>query len=306
VAAPLKRPDKVLFPDVGIDKRGLLEYLEAVAPALLRHVRRRPLVLQRFPDGVSGAGFYQKRAGRSFPPSIERVTVESSRGPVDHLVLRREADLAALADQAVVTLHRWGSRVPDVRRPDVLVFDLDPPGEEFAPVRRAAFLVRALLEEELGLAAFVQTTGAKGAHVVVPVRPEQDFHRLRAFATTAARILEARHPDSLTTAFRKAARGGRLFLDVRRNAWAQTAVAPYSPRARPGAPVATPVTWEELARPSLHARSFDLRTVPERLRAEGDPWQRIAQHARPLEPRWGALEALAGDISRSLGRSVRT
>ncbi|RCV49529.1 non-homologous end-joining DNA ligase [Marinitenerispora sediminis] len=270
-------PDKELFGRGGPTKRDLVRHYRAVAPLMLPHIRGRPLALERFPDGIEAEGFYQKRRPQHAPPWVRGVRVR--RGDSDSTTMVVCDDLATLlwlADQAVVTPHPWLSRADDLRRPDRLIFDLDPPGDDFPAARRAAYDVREVLAE-LELACYVMTTGSRGVHVVVPIRPELDFDDVKELARGVADTAAARHPDRLTTRVRRNQRGGRLFVDILRNAYAQLAVAPYAVRPRPGAPVATPLEWAELDGISS-ARAWTLRTIGDRL--DADPWHGMARHAR--------------------------
>ncbi len=289
----LSHPDKVLFPGVGITKGDLAGYYRELAPVMLPYLEDRPLSLQRFPDGIDGDGFYQKEAGGHFPDFVDRVTVKKEGGSVHQVVCNKAATLVYLAGQAVITPHPWLSRTGRLHRPDLLVFDLDPPGEGFEPVKRAARDVREMLEE-IGLISFVKTTGSKGLHVVAPLDRSADFDAVRALARDAARLLAARHPDRLTVEVRKDKRKGRLFLDTARNAYAQTAVAPYAVRALPGAPVAAPLDWEELGDGKLDARSYTLQNVRRRLGQREDPWKGMMRRARSIEGPRGKLDRLLG------------
>ncbi len=286
--------DKVLFPDAGITKGELIDYYEQAWDFMRPFLRDRALVMQRFPDGIAEDGFYQKQVGEHFPAWIRTTTVAKQGGEQDLVVCDRKAALAYLANQACVTPHLWLSRVDRPDRPDQLVVDLDPPGRDFEPVRRAALACRQLLEE-LELPSFVKTTGSKGLHVLVPLDRRQDFDGVRAFAHDAMELLAARHPDALTTEQRKEKRRGRLYLDVGRNAYAQTAVAPYAVRALPEAPVATPLDWDEVPRRSLHARSYTLKTLFRRTAQRDDPWAGLRRRARSLTAARRRLDALRGE-----------
>lgn len=240
------RPDKVLFPvgEGGTEeytKGDLVDYHRAAAPFMLPHLRGRPLMLERHPDGVDGPRFMQKNTPEHYPEWIDRVEVGKEGGTVCHTVCDDSATLVYLADQAALTLHRWLSRTGRLDRPDRMVFDLDPAQDDFEAVRAAARLLAGLLDE-LKLPSAPMTTGSRGLHVVVPLDGRQDFDDVREFARAVADVLAAAHPDRLTTAARKKDRGDRLYLDIQRNAYAQTAVAPLTVRARPGAPVATPIS----------------------------------------------------------------
>ncbi|MFC8569324.1 non-homologous end-joining DNA ligase [Streptomyces sp. NPDC057245] len=295
------RPDKVLFPAGAGEgqehseeyeeytKGDLVDYYRAVAPFMLPHLRGRPLMLERHPDGVDGPQFMQKNTPEHYPDWIERVEVGKEGGTVCHTVCGDSATLLYLADQAALTLHRWLSRTGKADRPDRMVFDLDPSGDDFEQVRSAARLLGGLLDE-LRLPSALMTTGSRGLHVVVPLTPHQDFDAVREFARNVADVLAAAHPDRLTTAARKKDRGDRLYLDIQRNAYAQTAVAPFTVRARPGAPVATPVSWDQLDDPALHARRWTIENAVEQARTR--PWAGIMSRARSLGPAGRRLNAL--------------
>lgn len=291
----LTHPDRPYFPDAGITKGDVVDYYRRVADVMLPHLRGRPLTLQRFPEGIEGEGFFQKEASEHFPDWIERVSVEKEDGRVRHALVEDAAGLVYLANQGTLTFHTWLSRADRLRTPDRLIFDLDPPatddgkGEDFRPVREGARALRELLEG-LGLPSFVMTTGSKGLHVAVPLRREGDFDEVRAFARGAAERLAADHPDRFTVEQRKAKRRGRVFLDFLRNGYAQTAVAPYSVRARPGAPVATPLDWSELGSGELRPDRYTVRNLFRRLAQKDDPWAEIEAEAVSLE---GAAERLA-------------
>ncbi|NUS30393.1 MAG: ATP-dependent DNA ligase [Streptomyces sp.] len=291
------RPDKVLFPGSGETKEytkgDLADYYRAVAPFMLPHLRGRPLMLERHPDGVDGPRFMQKNTPESYPDWVTRVEVPKEGGTVCHTVCDDSATLLHLADQACLTLHRWLSRVGRLERPDRMVFDLDPSdeGDDFAPVRSAAELLGELLDE-LRLPSALMTTGSRGLHVVVPVNGHDDFDEVRAFAKDVADLLVAGHPDRFTTAARKKDRGDRLYLDIQRNAYAQTAVAPYTVRARPGAPVATPMSWSQLDDPGLDARRWTIEDAVDQART--NPWAGVMGRGRALGPARRRLNAMRG------------
>ncbi|MGW3971692.1 non-homologous end-joining DNA ligase [Streptomyces ardesiacus] len=290
------RPEKVLFPagDGGAEeytKGDLVDYCRAVAPFMLPHLRGRPLMLERHPDGIDGPRFMQKNTPEHYPEWIRRVEVGKEGGTVCHTVCDDSATLVHLADQAALTLHRWLSRTGRLDRPDCMVFDLDPAGDDFETVRSAAGLLGELLGE-LRLPSAPMTTGSRGLHVVVPLDGRQDFDDVREFARAVADVLAAAHPDRLTTAARKKDRGDRLYLDIQRNAYAQTAVAPFTVRALPGAPVATPFTWDQLDDPGLHARRWTVADAVDQARTR--PWSGLTARTRALGPARRRLNALRG------------
>ncbi|MFE0254024.1 non-homologous end-joining DNA ligase [Streptomyces sp. NPDC059010] len=291
----VKRVGKVLFPGDGgaeeYTKGDLVDYHRSVAPFMLPHLRGRPLMLERHPDGVDGPRFMQKNTPDHYPEWITRFEVPKEDGTVCHTVCDDIATLVYLTDQACLTLHRWLSRTSDIDRPDRLVFDLDPADDDFEQVRQAARLLGELLDE-LGLPSAPMTTGSRGLHIVVPLTGHHDFDEVREFAKDVAGALESAHPDRLTTAARKKDRGDRLYLDVQRNAYAQTAVVPYTVRARPGAPVATPLTWDDLEDPELDARRWSIADAVRQART--DPWSGLMRRGRALGPARRRLDALRG------------
>lgn len=279
----IKREDKVLFPGEEITKGDLLEYYETVSSAMLPHLADRPLTLQRFPDGVDEEGFFQKSVPDHFPDWISTVRVPLSDGGSQTQVMAgNQATLVYLANQAAITPHMWLSRKDDLSTPDRLVFDLDPAGEDYAPVKEGARRLREMMEA-VGLAAFFMTTGGSGGHVWCPIRREAGFQEVRDFAEAVADFLAGEDPETFTREVRKEKRNGRLYLDVGRNAYGQTAVAPYSVRARPGAPVATPLEWDELEDPNLSGRRYTLQSLPERMTSKEDPWKGMGRRAGSLK-----------------------
>jgi len=293
----LSNTDKLLFPDSGITKGDLVGFYSEVAEVLLPHVEGRPLTLHRFPDGIEAGGFFQQECSDYFPDWIRtRKTprADDEAGAVEHVLCSNQATLVYLANQATITLHGWLSRTPRLTCPDRLMFDLDPPGDDFAAVRRAAQQVVALMQA-LGMCPHVMTTGSRGLHVVAPLRPDTDFDAVRELARDMADWLAARHPDHLTIEQRKRKRRGRIYLDVTRNAYGQTAVTPYSVRALPGAPVATPLDLDELADRRLGSRRWHLKNILRRLGQKADPWAHIRRHATAASGARRALEALIAE-----------
>lgn len=278
----ITHPDRPVFPNDGLTKLDLARYYADVSETMLNHVRGRPLVLNRYPAGVDEQGFVQQDFSVEAPGWVGRVeTPRRGGGSIEHAVARNRATLVYLAGWGSVAFHSWTSREQRLEQPDRLVFDLDPPSGAFAQVRAAARAVRSALEDA-GMAAFVMTTGSRGLHVVAPIRPGPSFEAVRGFGRDVASRLAEREPDALTVEQRKAKRGDRLYLDLGRNAYGQTAVAPYSVRPLDGAPVATPLDWDELDEPRLTARAHTLRDIPARLSQRGDAWASIDRHRRGL------------------------
>lgn len=267
----LSHLDKELFPKAGVSKGDLIGHYRAVAGRMLPHLKDRPLAVERFPDGIAAESFFQQVAPSHTPSWIKQATVPEGDGEINHLLCQDEQTLVYLADQDAVTLHTWLSRADLPDRPDQVLFNLDPP-HHFDEAVYAALALRCLLDE-LGLASLVKTTGRRGLHVSVPLMRRYAADELRNFARSVCATLALREPERFTDEIRKDKRGGRLFLDASRNAYAQLAVAPYSVRANPDALiVATPVDWSELEDPTLTPERFTLRETARRL-GEPDPWR---------------------------------
>ncbi len=264
--------DKVLFPDAGITKGELVEYYAKVAPHAVKLWKGHPISMQRFPDGIAGKNFFQKDAPAHFPDWVERCALEKSDGHNRHVVVNDAATLAYLASQACIVAHLGLARCDKPRHPDRMIIDLDPSDDDFEKVRRAALWTQALLDG-LGLASLPMATGSRGLHVFVPLDRAADFDEVKAFSRAVARTLAAQHPDVLTVEMRKNKRGNRVFIDILRNDYAQTAVAPFSVRARPGAPVATPLAWSEVRSSRLRPDKYTIKTLFQRLARRDDPWK---------------------------------
>lgn len=279
----LSNTDKVLFPDDGITKGDLVDYYHRMADRILPYLVERPVMLQRFPDGLGGSGFYQKQASDYFPDWIAKATValKDRDGVRSMVVCNDAATLVYLANQACITLHAWLSRRAQLVRPDRMIFDLDPAGEDFTEVRAAARQLREVLEY-VGLTPYVMTTGSKGLHVAVPLKPGASFDAVRDFARDLATHLAHRHADRYTVEPRKEKRKQRLFLDYLRNGYGQTAVVPYAVRARAGASIATPLDWDELSDGRLESNRYTMRNIFRRLGQKDDPWAEMERHAREL------------------------
>ena len=269
---PITHPDRVVYPDDGITKVRLARYYEAVAEHMLPHLQSRPVVLVRCPDGLAHPCFYQKHAGPWAPRSVRRVRIREKAKAAQYLVVEDVAGLVALVQMGAIEFHTWNAQADRLEAPDRLVFDLDPgPGVPWSAVVAGARLVRASLDAR-GLRSFVKTTGGKGLHVVAPIEPGPGWQACVAFASAVAEELVAETPRAFTTTMAKAARPGKIFIDYFRNQRGATSVVAYSARARAGAPVSTPLTWDELAavRSGGH---FAVGTVERRLdKLTRDPW----------------------------------
>lgn len=273
---------RILFPASGITKSDLIDYYEQCASYMIPHIGDRPLTMHRFPKGIDGKGFYQKDAASYFPSWIHTKRIKKQEGGfVRYVVCNDQATLVFLANQAVITPHVWLSRIDKLQYPDRMIFDLDPSRNDFDAVRSAALRLKELLES-FSLQPFVMTTGSRGVHVVVPLRRTMQFDAVRECARYIGELLVARYPDEMTMEIRKQKRAGRIFIDVARNAFGQTGVAPYAVRALEHAPVATPITWDELASGKVEAQTYTIKTVLKRLATQQDPWCNIQEHAISL------------------------
>jgi bifunctional non-homologous end joining protein LigD len=279
----LTHPDRLLWPADGLTKRDLYDYFGAVARAMLPHLRDRPVSMQRFRGSVEDGGFFQKDLPKGAPGWIRTVEVgKRGGGTVRHILCNDEATLLWLAQQGCVTPHVFPRRADRLERPDRLVIDLDPSTEDFDAVRRAALRCGDALREA-GLEPFAMVTGSRGIHVVVPLKRTRDVRDVLAWSRAFAEQLADADPEALTTEFHKDKRDDRIYVDVARNGPAQTVVPPYAPRPRPGAPVATPLRWEELDDRALRPDGWTMRTVLARLdELGGDPWAQIDKAARAL------------------------
>jgi len=278
----LSHPDKVLFPDSGLTKADLAAYYAAVSEVMLPHLRDRPMNLWRWNAGIEGQRVVQQDIPKGAPDWVARVETPRRQGGTNMHMMCQDADtLRWLSNQNCITPHVWTARHDNLDKPDRLVFDLDPEeGSDFGLVREAALAVAARLRAA-GLEPFAMVSGSKGIHVVAPLRRTRETLWVRERAGELGAEIAAEHP-SLTTEWRKNKREGRILVDTARNTYGQTVVAPYAVRALPGAPCATPLTWDEVEDPALSPQSWTMKTMAERLASKGDPWADISSHAGTL------------------------
>jgi DNA ligase D len=282
-AIALTNPDKVFFAGRGETKLDLVRYYLAVEEPLMRAVVGRPTLMQRFPHGAEGSSFFQKRVPGTAPEWLQTTTVSTPNGTTSRaLVLADMAHVVWAVNLACLGFHVWPHLHDRAEVADELRLDLDPqPGVDFDGVRAAADELRRLLDES-GVVGYPKTTGSRGLHVYVRLEPRWDPYSVRAAAVAVARELERRSPELITAAWWKEERGSRVFVDYNQNAPHKTVFGAWSVRARPGAQVSAPLTWDELA--SIHPDELTIASVPDRLAAHGDPWHAINEQPQSLEP----------------------
>ncbi len=279
----ITHPEKILFPGEGITKGELASYYETIAPVMLPHLRRRPITMERYHRGIGAPGFFQKDVSKGFPDWLKRVEVPKHGGTVHHPIANDTRSLLWLANQNSITIHVWPSRIPNLYNPDICIFDLDPSKEDDpGPLRSAALNLRDLLAE-LGLPSWIKTSGSKGFHIAVPLDGKSDFGMVARFAHQVGKVLVMRDPDHLTQEFSKVDRGGRILVDTGRNGYSATFAATYTVRAKPGAPVSAPCTWEEVEQGVVGPRTFTLRTMAQRISDAGDLWSDLLKRKVSLK-----------------------
>ena len=281
----ITHPEKVLFPEddshPSITKGELAAYYEALAPVIVPHIRARPITMERYPAGIGKKGFIQKDVSKGFPAWLERVEVPKKDGTVHHAIVTDTRSLLWIVNQNTITPHVWSARAPDLYHPDICVFDLDPSEDDPDALRAAAIGLRDLLNE-LGLPSWVKTSGSKGFHIVVPLDGKSDTGEVSGFAHRVGAMLVTLAPDHLTQEFSKVDRGTRILVDTGRNGYSATWAAPYAVRAKPGAPVSAPCTWEEVERGAVGPQTFTLPTMAARLAEAGDLWSDLRKRGRSL------------------------
>ncbi len=290
----LSSPDRVLWPENGITKGNLFDYYGEIAPFIVPHLRDRPFTMKRYREGVVGDGFFQKQAPKGMPAWIETRPFrtfprEGGSRLVDFPLVNDRSALLWMVQMHCIDMNAWYSRVDKPDRPDFVLFDLDPPDDGFPLAVEVAHLIRALLVE-LGLPGYVKTSGADGIHVVAPITRRSTFEQTYAFAEGASRLLERRHPGKVTTEWLKKKRQGVL-VDHRQNGHGKTIASVYSVRPKPGAPVSTPLRWEELTK-DVRPRDFSMAAALERVERHGDLFAPVLEDPRALAPAARALGRL--------------
>lgn len=269
----ITHPDRIVYKEQGITKRELAEYYERISKWILPHVAKRPLAIVRCPKGQGGDCFFQKNVTETLPEDIRSIKVKEKGETRDYIMIDSVKGLISLIQFGTLELHPWGSTGDMLESPDRMIFDLDPAeGKPWKEVLQAAFLLRSVLED-MGIRSFARTTGGKGLHVVIPLVRRAGWDEIKSLAAAVTDRVVAMHPDRYVRTMTKSARKGKIFIDHFRNGRGATAIASYSSRARAGAPVAAPVSWEELSE-GMDPGALTIRTVPDRLeRLKEDPWK---------------------------------
>ena len=270
----ITNPEKILFPDDNITKADLINYYHEIAPIMVPYMKNRLITLQRFPEGINHEGFFQKDASDYFPSWIKTKSIKKKDGgSTAYVVCNNAATLVYLANQACITPHLWLSKINNLHKPDKMIFDLDPTGDkDFALVKEVALILKKILEDHK-LEPYVMTTGSRGLHVVTQLNATADFEVVRTFARDIAAKIAQADPKRITIETRKEKRGTRLLIDYLRNGFTATAVSPYAVRPKPGAPIATPLFWEELDNKKLTSQMYTMKNIFKRITTVGDAWK---------------------------------
>lgn len=286
--------DKIFFPNSKYSKGDLIDYYAKISEIMIPYMKDRPISMLRFPDGIKAKQFYQKDTPDYFPDWIEvELVKKQDGGTTKYVICNKAATLIYLANQACITPHIWLSKRDKLDFPDRLIFDLDPSDNNFSKVKSVAVKLKKFLEKDLDLPVFLMTTGSRGLHLVTPLNRRSNFDSVRDFAQKIAKHLEFENPEEITTAAHINKRGNKLYIDTARNGFGQTSVAPYAIRPIEGAPVATPITWEELENIDLTAQTYSIENIFLRMEKIPDPWKDINKHSASLT---SASKKLAGII----------
>lgn len=279
----ISNPDKVFFKKNGQTKLDLIDFYEAIEEPLMLAMGGRPTLMQRFPDGASGKSFFQKRVPKGAPKWLDTTIVSTPNGTTSNALVATDlAHIAWAAQMGCLGFHLWPYKAANPEHTDELRIDLDPsPGITFGDIRAGAKLIKEFLDE-LGLKSYPKTTGSRGLHLFVRLKPGWDSYQVRGAAVALARELERRYPEQLTAAWWKEERGERVFVDFNQNAPHKTVFGAWSVRSRVGAQVSTPFRWDEID--EIVPDELTMDVVPAKVAAEGDPWGDIAENAASLEP----------------------
>ncbi|HRY59889.1 MAG TPA: non-homologous end-joining DNA ligase [Patescibacteria group bacterium] len=271
--------DKIFFPKDKITKKDLIDYYVKVAVLMVPYISGRPINMMRAPNGLTGEIFYMQHRPKYFPSWVGSFIVKKFRGSVEHVVCNNLAVPAYLAEEGFITFHIWNSKINNLKNPDRLVFDLDPPERtnNFDKVRNAAFIIKEFFDR-IDVRTFLMTTGSRGVHVVIPLDGKINFGKVRKFAKKVAEMLSNDFPDQLTSLISKKKRKGRVFIDYLRNSYGQTAVAPYSVRLKEGAPIAAPISWDDLIKKKFNSQEFNIENIFQKIKKNGDVWATMSKY----------------------------
>jgi bifunctional non-homologous end joining protein LigD len=269
----ISNPNKIIFPKSKITKFDLVSYYSKISNHILPYLKNRPLVLERYPNGINQESFFQKNTPKYYPKWIETVSVgKLEDGITRYIVCQNKKTLIYLANLATITMHVWLSNIKDLKKPDRLIFDLDPsPEVNFKSVVEIAFRLKDILTN-IGLRPYVMTTGSKGLHISMAIKQEMNFRQVQTFAYSCAYIIYTQIPDLITLEMSKAKRIGKIFIDTLRNQFGSLAVAPYSVRAKENASVATPIFWQELTNKNFSSKEYNISNIFQKLKSSEDPW----------------------------------
>ena len=281
----ISHPEKILFPDVAINKQDLANYFDRVSEYMIPHICDRPITLKRYNKGIDEVGFYNKHTPEYFPDFVERLDVpmHSQKGKTMQMAMVDESiDLIYFAGQNVIEIHMGLSKASHLEKPDQVIFDLDPSDSDFEKVRKTAFVIKEYFDK-INITSFIKTSGSRGLHIHVPLVVEKTFSDVKAVARGIAEKVQQQIPNICTVEHRKNKRADRVFIDYLRNDYGMTAIAPYSPRARKQAPVATPIEWAELENGELHPQRYTMTNIFRRLGQKDDPWKEFYNALVPFK-----------------------
>lgn len=279
----LSKTDKILYPDSDITKADIIEYYRKIWENIAPYATDRPLVMQRFPDGIQEQGFFQKKISDYFPGWIDTITIKEkeSNEKAEYVNCNKEETIAYLANQGSLVLHGWLSKKSNVNKPDKMVFDLDPSDNDFEKVKQGALLLKELLDQG-NIHSYPLITGSKGIHVIIPLKEKDDFDDIRNVAKQIAEIVTKRDDKNFTTETSKNKRGHKVFVDYLRNSYGQTSILPYSLRAIDNAPVAVPLDWDEIKDKELDPQKYNISNIFHRISQKQDPWKDMNKNAVDL------------------------
>lgn len=267
--------DKIFFPKIGLTKGDVLEYYQKISSKMLPHLQDRPLTMFRAPDGLKKKGFFQKNISDYFPSWIpsKKIKNKQKKGYTTSAICNDKAGLIYLADQGCLEFHIWLSKKDSLDKPDRLIFDLDPPKDRFDLVKQAAGDLKKVLQRHK-LPSFLMTTGSEGLHLIIPLKRTHSFEKVRNYAKKLIKELIEKHPKKYTEKSAKSGRSEKVYIDYLRNAYAQTHIAPYSIRAKENAPIAVPISWQDLQKKDFHSQYYHLKNAYNSIfKRRKDPWK---------------------------------